>query len=62
MRGMDTPVDRNELAYCLLLQAGATKLEAWDYAPRVANDSRPIWARTMACVRMDLAMWRKGVK
>lgn len=53
-------ITRGDLAFCLLVEAGATLAEAWDYAPRVAADRRPLWDRTAADLCLDLAMWRRS--
>lgn len=53
------PITQMDLAFCLLLDAGATAAEAWDYSPRVVSDHKPLWARSVADLRLDLAMWRR---
>lgn len=54
------PVDCYEMAFQLLVTAGASLFEAWDYSPRIAgNGWRYMLRYTAKDARLDLDMFRR---
>jgi len=55
-------VTRNELAFCLLVESGASLTEAWDWTQRFLEDFPKPWAVTERDVRLQIDFYRRSVR